>query len=354
MTLESLNCPNCGAPLPDPSGRSTVTCAHCRTVVRVGAPVAEAPGSSQVVPDDLAQVRSLIERGNKIGAIKQYRELTGLGLKEAKDAVEAIERGQAPPAVASPRAQPPAPARLVLPHSRELLKANRKIEAIKLYRGATGLGLKEAKDAVEAIGRGQTPPVVARATPAAPTGVDLAKVQDELRASRKIEAIKLYRGATGLGLKESKDAVEAIAASTPGVPASLSQGNNRGCWNALLLIVAAMLCLFAGCGTLAQTTGTYRCVIETVKQDLTASNLLGQDVNAGYLVLAPSYSQGWDLDGSWRLSMNLFMPAWGSRGLGGLFVSARADDSGFTAVRSTLFADWQRHALGPWQQVTCR
>lgn len=34
---------------------------------------------------------------------------------------------------------------------RELLRQNRKIEAIKRLRDATGLGLKEAKDAVEAI-----------------------------------------------------------------------------------------------------------------------------------------------------------------------------------------------------------
>jgi ribosomal protein L7/L12 len=30
----------------------------------------------------------LLQTGNKIGAIKLYRELTGAGLKEAKDAVE--------------------------------------------------------------------------------------------------------------------------------------------------------------------------------------------------------------------------------------------------------------------------
>ncbi|HEX8203856.1 MAG TPA: ribosomal protein L7/L12 [Isosphaeraceae bacterium] len=34
------------------------------------------------------QVRALIAQGRKIEAIKAYREATGLGLKEAKDAVE--------------------------------------------------------------------------------------------------------------------------------------------------------------------------------------------------------------------------------------------------------------------------
>jgi ribosomal protein L7/L12 len=35
------------------------------------------------------------------------------------------------------------------------LSAGKKIEAIKLYRQRTGVGLKEAKDAVEAMERGQ-------------------------------------------------------------------------------------------------------------------------------------------------------------------------------------------------------
>jgi hypothetical protein len=41
-------------------------------------------------PDKMNEVRSLIAAGNKIGAIKVYREITGVGLKEAKDAVEAM------------------------------------------------------------------------------------------------------------------------------------------------------------------------------------------------------------------------------------------------------------------------
>jgi ribosomal protein L7/L12 len=39
------------------------------------------------------RVRNLALEGKKIEAIKLYRQTTGLGLKEAKDAVEAMERG---------------------------------------------------------------------------------------------------------------------------------------------------------------------------------------------------------------------------------------------------------------------
>lgn len=39
---------------------------------------------------------------------------------------------------------------------------------------------------------------------------DLARVRNELRAGRMIEAIKIYRQATGCGLAEAKRAVEAL------------------------------------------------------------------------------------------------------------------------------------------------
>ncbi|NPV01757.1 MAG: hypothetical protein HPY53_10295 [Brevinematales bacterium] len=38
------------------------------------------------------ELQDLIRAGNKIEAIKRYREQTGMGLKEAKDAIEAMER----------------------------------------------------------------------------------------------------------------------------------------------------------------------------------------------------------------------------------------------------------------------
>jgi sugar lactone lactonase YvrE len=42
----------------------------------------------------IAEVAQLARNGNKIAAIKLYRETFGCGLKEAKDAVERIERGE--------------------------------------------------------------------------------------------------------------------------------------------------------------------------------------------------------------------------------------------------------------------
>jgi hypothetical protein len=48
--------------------------------------------SHPISEDQLATLSEYITRGRKIDAIKLYREMTGFGLKEAKDAVEELER----------------------------------------------------------------------------------------------------------------------------------------------------------------------------------------------------------------------------------------------------------------------
>ena len=95
------------------------------------------------------QIRELIAREQKITAIKLYREATGSSLRDAKDAVEAMERGTA--------SNFPAPAQVgnldpILENQiKRLLAERKKIEAVKTYREAYNCGLKEAKDAVDAI-----------------------------------------------------------------------------------------------------------------------------------------------------------------------------------------------------------
>ncbi len=49
-------------------------------------------GEAEVTPDDLVfPVRQLLKEGRKIEAIKLYRKHTGMGVREAKEAVEAIK-----------------------------------------------------------------------------------------------------------------------------------------------------------------------------------------------------------------------------------------------------------------------
>lgn len=45
-------------------------------------------------PGDRERILILLRRGKKIHAVKLYREVTGSGLKEAKDAVDHLERFQ--------------------------------------------------------------------------------------------------------------------------------------------------------------------------------------------------------------------------------------------------------------------
>jgi ribosomal protein L7/L12 len=58
--------------------------------VAAGGQVPYAGNPATADSDWLAEARRLKESGNKIEAIKLYREHTGLGLKEAKDAVEEL------------------------------------------------------------------------------------------------------------------------------------------------------------------------------------------------------------------------------------------------------------------------
>jgi len=138
---------------------------------------------------------------------------------------------------------------------RELIAQERKIEAIKLYRELTGLGLKEAKDAVDALesSMGTSPPERIGSArnaevPVEPTsllsGERMATISGHLFQGRTIEAIKLYREWTGAGLKEAKDQVEALETSLRAkAPARFGPATKRGgcLGSAALLTLCAVL-----------------------------------------------------------------------------------------------------------------
>jgi ribosomal protein L7/L12 len=92
----------------------------------------------------------------------------------------------------------------------ELLARGRKLEAIKLYRERTGAGLVDAKEAVEAIERSEDRVREIEARAFAKVR-ELDEIEQVLRTKGKIAAIKLYRERTGKGLKDAKEAVEAFA-----------------------------------------------------------------------------------------------------------------------------------------------
>lgn len=101
------------------------------------------------------EIHRLISEKKKIHAIKLFRDRTGVGLKEAKDIVESVERGNPLP---TPSAYNTAANGLdsgawedIIPKLRTLKAEGRAITAIKLLRARTGLSLRDAKEAVDRL-----------------------------------------------------------------------------------------------------------------------------------------------------------------------------------------------------------
>lgn len=99
-------------------------------------------------PDQVQEIHDLIHQKQIIQAIKLYREVTGVGLAEAKEAIEemASDEFSKPASGARDLDNPVLESRI-----KSLLARRRKIDAVKIYRDEYGVGLKEAKDAVDKI-----------------------------------------------------------------------------------------------------------------------------------------------------------------------------------------------------------
>ena len=178
--------------------------------------------------DQFDKIRELVRHGNKIEAIKIYRGMTGVGLAEAKDAVEALAAGQPVQVSALAAASPDLGNNLEpLAEIKRLVQQGNKIGAIKIYREMTGAGLAEAKTAVEALEAGQ--PIQVQAMGAAsPALGNNAESMDEIKRlmqmGNKIEAIKIYRRLYNVSLAEAKNAVEQMQTDPnfPPAPATFS------------------------------------------------------------------------------------------------------------------------------------
>lgn len=104
----------------------------------------------------------------------------------------------------------------VPPAARELARRGNLIEAIKLTREHTACSLKDAKEAVEASVHSRAAPLHGEAAMADASSGDipLAAIL-ALQKGRLIDAIKHVREASGLGLKESKERVDAWLERNP-------------------------------------------------------------------------------------------------------------------------------------------
>ncbi|WEK61089.1 MAG: hypothetical protein P0Y60_17570 [Candidatus Microbacterium colombiense] len=122
---------------------------------------------SALTPAVTAEIDALVAAGQKIQAIKLYREHAGVGLKEAKDRIDhwsistssphsaAVSHAGAAHTSITPVAASPSSVRAALPPSvarqvDELVRGGAYIVAIKIVREHTGLGLKESKAIIDA------------------------------------------------------------------------------------------------------------------------------------------------------------------------------------------------------------
>ncbi|HEY8559717.1 MAG TPA: ribosomal protein L7/L12 [Pyrinomonadaceae bacterium] len=185
---ESFRCPSCSAPL-EFEGVPVQKCRFCGSSVIVPASVMQSAnvfgGAGRLDFGDLsaltgkalkiAEIQRLIQSGQKIYAVKLFRETFGVGLREAKEAVDAMEEGRSIDLSGMRVATSFAPAGFRsnaenIAEIQSLLRGGNKIEAIRRFREMTGVGLKEAKDAVEAIERGEN--------------LDISKMQAQSSAAR--------------------------------------------------------------------------------------------------------------------------------------------------------------------------
>lgn len=89
MRLESLNCPNCHAPLDYSPGQTLCICLYCNSTIRIhhDAPQPEATTEKEVSAADMAEVKELVLAGQMDTAVNRYQQIAHCSQEEAQTAV---------------------------------------------------------------------------------------------------------------------------------------------------------------------------------------------------------------------------------------------------------------------------
>ncbi|MEQ8221122.1 MAG: ribosomal protein L7/L12 [Candidatus Eremiobacterota bacterium] len=136
------------------------------------------------------EIEHLLKKGQKIMAIKRVRELTGVGLKEAKDFVDYLE------------------------------EVNMSWEdAFHRFNDIEKKMNMEQNPVIEANETGDVNTVWLNLTPQEQKACSYERrieIEDLIRQGNKIMAIKIIREITGRGLKEAKDLADAIGVAQSG------------------------------------------------------------------------------------------------------------------------------------------
>lgn len=150
--------------------------------------------------EQLKELRRLIANGDKLEAIKQFRNMADVGLAEAKAAIEAIEAGTHH---GSAHQAPPRNLKQAEQAALAAIRQGNLIEAIKRYRQQTNVGLKEAKEAVDAL-------AVMHRTDGRVNAKLAAQVIAMVKAGKKEDAITQLMSQTGFDDAEARAFIKTI------------------------------------------------------------------------------------------------------------------------------------------------
>jgi len=103
-----------------------------------------------LTPEQTQKIRELVHERKMIEAIATYRRFTGVGLGEAKDIITIMFHNDplgSPPPIPQTTTNDP----VLDKNIRELLSKNDKVGAVKLYCETRGVGLKAAEDLIDHI-----------------------------------------------------------------------------------------------------------------------------------------------------------------------------------------------------------
>lgn len=243
-----------------------------------------------------AEIQAMVAAGQRIEAVKRFRDITGVGLKEALIAVTRMSAGSAsaantpaPRGTHAPLTSARDAAKTIAPKTRlaaeaaalAALRDGNLIEAIKRYRDQARVGLKEAKDAVDAL-------TVVHASEGR-VNVRLARsLIDLMAAGKKDEAIALVRANVSYDEDEAKAFLSKLRSFRKG-SSSCGTGCLKGLFGLLLLVAALLTLIQGGCNVLVKNSALYQCVEPRILSSPVAKQYLGEPLTLSSWMLIPRY-----------------------------------------------------------------
>jgi uncharacterized Zn finger protein (UPF0148 family) len=86
LPAESLNCPNCGAPLRQPAEGETAFCMYCNSLIRFGA--AKPSKKASLDEGEMNSIKQLIASGQRTEAVERFQELSRLDSQQAQHTID--------------------------------------------------------------------------------------------------------------------------------------------------------------------------------------------------------------------------------------------------------------------------